>query len=254
MAWPADDSPCSTERLHALTEHLNLHPSLIMFDTETVRQFPIPNAQDGGIRVWIEAAMRRSMVYMGSQFFRHVTGVRSESSGLNPARVNTHCSAGHCEYFNILVVLEGHSDTSTALVFEDIAITVKDGLDALGCTARIVYCANLATDSCFAEEEQVLVLAAHNLASYFTPQGTLAVLEGNLLPQDAGEISHQERNVRTVEQVLRYHTFVSPFCPSTLGCGAVFPRIIGCWSNLTLYTPPSLHTPLERFLRGAGTV
>ncbi|CAM9132717.1 unnamed protein product, partial [Scytosiphon promiscuus] len=86
--------------------------------------------------------------------------------------------------FNILVVLEGPSDHTTALVFQDIAQIVRGGLQDLGHPARVVYCTNLVVDRCFVEGDRLIVLAPHNLASY-SLDGRSAVLELQLLPPDA---------------------------------------------------------------------
>lgn len=88
---------------------------------------------------------------------------------------------------DLVVVPEGPSDQTTALVFRDIAETVQDGLHNLGHPSRIVYCTNLVTDHCFAKGGSFIILAPHNLASYFTGDGGLAVLEKQLLPPDAGD-------------------------------------------------------------------
>ncbi|CAN0235606.1 unnamed protein product, partial [Hapterophycus canaliculatus] len=68
--------------------------------------------------------------------------------------------------FNIIVVVEGPSDHTTALVFHDIAQIVQGGLHNLGYPSRVVYCTNLVADRCFVEGERLIVLAPHNLASY----------------------------------------------------------------------------------------
>ncbi|CAN0396281.1 unnamed protein product [Ectocarpus sp. 8 AP-2014] len=86
---------------------------------------------------------------------------------------------------DVVVVLEGPSDQTTALVFRDIAETVQDGLQNLGHPSTIVYCTNLVADHCFAKGGKFIILAPHNLASYFTGGGGLAVLEKQLLPPDA---------------------------------------------------------------------
>lgn len=88
----------------------------------------------------------------------------------------------------MLVVLEGPSDHTTGLVFRDIADTVQDGLQRLGHPSRIVYCTNIAVDNCFVEGGKLVVLAAHNLASFVTADGRSAVLEKKLLPPEAGGI------------------------------------------------------------------
>lgn len=88
----------------------------------------------------------------------------------------------------MLVVLEGPSDHATALVFRDIADTVQDGLHRLGHPSRIVYCTNLAVDDCVVEGGKLIVLAAHNLASFVTADGRSAVLDMKLLPPEAGGV------------------------------------------------------------------
>lgn len=87
---------------------------------------------------------------------------------------------------DVVVVLEGPSDHATAPTFRDIAETVQDGLHGLGHPSTIVYCVNIAFEGCFAEGGKVIVLAAHNLASFFTQEEESAVLERKLLPPDAG--------------------------------------------------------------------
>lgn len=100
---------------------------------------------------------------------------RSHSGSLSPTNPQ----------FNVLVVLEGPSDHTTAVVFQDIAHTVQGGLHTLGYSSRVVYCANLVVDGCFVDGERLIVLAPHNLASYDL-DGRSAVLERQLLPPDAG--------------------------------------------------------------------
>lgn len=87
---------------------------------------------------------------------------------------------------DVLVVLEGPSDDATALVFRDIADTVQDGLHHLGHPSTIVYCTNIAVDVCFVDGRKLIVLAAHNLASFVNTDGRSAVLENKLLPPEAG--------------------------------------------------------------------
>lgn len=94
---------------------------------------------------------------------------------------------------DVLVVLEGQHDQTTAPVFRDIADTVQDGLHRLGHPSKMVYCTNLATDECAAEGEKVIVLAAHNLASYVTVDVKSAVLDRRLLPSEAGVFSYVDR-------------------------------------------------------------
>lgn len=88
----------------------------------------------------------------------------------------------------MLVVLEGPSDHVTAPTFRDIAETVQDGLHGLGHPSNIVYCKNIAFDGCLVEGGKVVVLAAHNLASFLTEDGEPAVLEWKLLPPDTGKV------------------------------------------------------------------
>lgn len=109
---------------------------------------------------------------------------------------------------DVVVVPEGRSDQTTALVFCDIAETVQDGLQDLGHPSRIVYCTNLVTDHCFAKGGKFIILAPHNLASYFTGDGGLAVLEKQLLPPDAGDatLCFQERERETHRQRQRERT------------------------------------------------
>lgn len=89
----------------------------------------------------------------------------------------------------MLIVLEGPSDRATALTFRDIAETVQDGLHGLGHPSRIIYCTHIAYDDCVVARGKLIVLAAHNLASFFTAEGESAVLELNLLPPDAGKFT-----------------------------------------------------------------
>lgn len=84
-------------------------------------------------------------------------------------------------------MLEGPSDDKTASTFRDIAETVQDGLHGLGHPSRVVYCTNIAVDTCVDDGGKVIVLAAHNLASFLTAEGDSAVLKLELLPSDAGE-------------------------------------------------------------------
>ncbi|CAM9895342.1 unnamed protein product, partial [Sphacelaria rigidula] len=89
------------------------------------------------------------------------------------------------ERFNVLVLLEGGDDATTALVFKDIAEIVLGGLQSLGYETRTVYCANLLEETCFTNEEIVIVLASHVLARYLTANETLVAMERNLVPTDA---------------------------------------------------------------------
>lgn len=89
---------------------------------------------------------------------------------------------------DVLVVLEGPSDRVTAPTFRDIAETVQNGLHGLGHPSTIVYCANIAFDDCVAGGGKVIVLAAHNLASFSTMEGESVVLKWKLLPPDAGKV------------------------------------------------------------------
>lgn len=89
---------------------------------------------------------------------------------------------------DVLVVLEGPSDRTTGPTFRDIAETVQDGLHGLGHPSAIVYCAIIAFDGCIVEGAKVIVIAAHNLASFLTMEGESMVLERELLPPDAGKV------------------------------------------------------------------
>lgn len=162
------------------------YPSLVMFDTETVVRLGLPSVQESGMMTWIDSARIQSTVYIGTVAGHRKPDSPPETSKLPPLSRSTLPSTCS-DKFNVLVVLEGRTDDVTAAVFSDIADIVQDGLDFLGYESRIVYCVNLATGDCFMKDEKVIVLAAHSLASYFTQRGTLAVLEGNLLPSDAGE-------------------------------------------------------------------
>lgn len=75
----------------------------------------------------------------------------------------------------------------TAPVFRDIADTVQDGLHRLGHPSTIIYCTNIAFDNCVGNRRRLIVLAAHNLASFVTADGRSGVLEKNILPPGAGE-------------------------------------------------------------------
>lgn len=93
---------------------------------------------------------------------------------------------------DVVVVLEGRSDRVTGPTFRDIAETVQDGLHGLGHPSTIVYCANIAFGGCIAEGAKVIILAAHNLASFLvtTREGDeLVVLKRKILPPDAGEVA-----------------------------------------------------------------
>lgn len=154
------------------------YPVLIMVDTAIVDHFGVPKEGD--------ASLKESAAYVGRRPRRGIADVDKE----RPAGVSSNKPTFEREapaHFKVLIVLEGSTDTTTALVFADIADTVHDGLSELGHTTKTVYCVNLATDNCFDEAEHLIVLAPHNLASYFTLEGKLAVLEGNMLPSDAGE-------------------------------------------------------------------
>lgn len=166
--------------------HRCQYPSLVMFDTETVVRLGLPSVQESGMRTWIDSARIQSMVYIGTLRGHRVPDSPPETSKFLP--LSRPILPSTCiDKFNVLVVLEGDTDDVTAAVFSDIADIVQDGLDSLGYESRIVYCVNLATGDCFMKDEKVIVLAAHSLASYSTQRGTLAVLEGDLLPSDAGE-------------------------------------------------------------------
>lgn len=166
---------------------LGAYPSLVLFSSETIVWHGLPNTNDGGIMAWVDAARRRSTLYVGNRRDNKLSGgpvvTSTVSSRLPPPSTQL-------LRFNILVVLGGRDDATTALVFKDIANIVDDGLQSLGHSSRIVYCTNLATDRCFDEGELVIVLAPQNLAAYISTHGTLAALEGRLLPRDAGEVNY----------------------------------------------------------------
>lgn len=167
------------------TQHLYQYPSLIVFDSETISRLELPSEKGGGMVTWIQAVGAQSMLYVGNQVYQKVEGTIAEESRTISLKIPL-LPTKHSVRFNILVVLQGQGDKNTGLMFSDIANIVHEGLRALGKLSRIVYCVNLATDACFLEGEQLIVLAAHNLAIYFTLEGALAVLEGNLLPPDSG--------------------------------------------------------------------
>lgn len=162
------------------------YPSLIMFDLGTVNELGLPNENHGGMRAWIDAARKLSMIYVGGATYpgRAIDSVPMEASAITPL---SGPALPYSVRMNVLVVLDGHNDKTTGPTFRDIADIVRDGLRNLGYPSRVVYCANLATDACFVSGEQLIVLAAHNLANYITLEGALAVLERNLIPSDASE-------------------------------------------------------------------
>lgn len=166
------------------------HPSLLMFDTETIARIGLPNATNGGTTEWLAGAKRHSMLYIGSARLESASDTPSEMP--IPRRWLTAPSTRSAR-FNVLVLLEGREDATTGLVFKDIADIVHDGLQSLGHESRIVYCANLVVDNCFMEGEIVVVLAPHILARYFTEHGTLAATERHLVPSDAGDTHFSTR-------------------------------------------------------------
>lgn len=160
-------------------------PSLLMFSSETVVRIGLPDANDGGIMSWIDTAWYESLLYTGHRLTtEHYLPI---TQGEVPHRLIASNHSSTRPRFNVLVILEGSNDSVTAHIFQDVANIVKHGIDSLGYQARITFCANLATDYCFDEEEHLIALAAHNLASFFSSDGLLAVLQGNLLPRRAGE-------------------------------------------------------------------
>lgn len=179
--------------------HRCQYPSLVMFDTETVVRLGLPSVLENGMTTWIDAARVLSMIYVGTLRKYQVLDSPPETSKTLPLSRPTLPSTCS-DKFNVLVVLEGHVDNTTAAVFSDVADIIHHGLESLGYESRIVYCVDLATGDCFMQDEKVIVLAAHFLASYFTGRGTLAVLEGNLLPSDAGEAAAIATQSRS-----RYH-------------------------------------------------
>ena len=114
---------------------------------------------------------------------------------------------------DVLVVLEGPTDDTTSLTFRDIAETVQDGLHGLGHPSRAIYCTNIALDNCLDEGGKVIVLAAHNLASFLTADGDSAVLKWKLLPPDAGKYSGwvyiQERSRCVSHRLQKYSSHTS---------------------------------------------
>lgn len=203
------------------------HPSLIMFDTETVNRLGLPSENGDGIGTWIEAAMDLSKIYVGSRGDFQEVDEYSDISTITPLSGITFPPLNNTR-IDVLVVLAGPIDTMTAPIFGDIANTVQDGLRTLGHPSRVIYCSNLATDGCFAQGQQLIVLAAHNLASYFTSEGALAVLEMNLLPPEAGK-SHCASRILVGSNLLDYCCvsdvcFLLPPCfcklerPSSIRC------------------------------------
>ena len=180
------DATCT--ELHGDIGHHCHHPLLIMFDSSTVNKLGLPNEKHGGTRAWIDAARKMSMVYQGSALHPRgaINSVPKQRSVTAPL-LGPAFPFSHSMRMNVLVVLEGHDDKVTGRIFQDIADIVRDGLRNLGHPTRVVYCANLATEACFVSGEQLIVLAAHNLANYVTLEGALAVLEMNLIPSDASE-------------------------------------------------------------------
>ncbi|CAM9274393.1 unnamed protein product, partial [Discosporangium mesarthrocarpum] len=87
--------------------------------------------------------------------------------------------------FVVLVILQGPEDKTTQPVFRDIAEVIDYGLRSLGLQSKIVYCRNLLTDQCFTEGNKIIVVAAHNLISFVTAEGQLAVLSHKVLPSNA---------------------------------------------------------------------
>lgn len=164
------------------------YPPLVMFDSRTVSELGLPNEERGGMRAWIDAATNLSMIYVAGATHSGRTidsNVRMRASAITP--LSSPVPSSRSVPMNVLVLLEGQNDKTTAPIFRDIADTVQDGLRNLGHPTRVVYCANLATDSCFVSGEQLIILAAHNLANYVTSEGALAVLEKKLIPSDASE-------------------------------------------------------------------
>lgn len=156
----------------------------MMFNTETIARIGLPNANNC-ITEWLAGAERHSVLYIGNRRLENASDRPSEMP--IPRRwVTPPSNRSTC--FTVLVLLEGRDDATTGLVFKDIADIVHDGLQSLGHESRIVYCANLVVDNCFREEEFVVVLAPHILASYFTEHGTLAAVGRHLVPPHAGNI------------------------------------------------------------------
>lgn len=180
------DDVCT--ELHEDIVHHYQTPSLIMFDSGTVNKLGLPSEKHGGTRAWIDAATKLSMVYVGRVLHPEgaINSVPMQRSATMPS-TGPALPLPHSMRMNVLVVLEGHSDKMTGPIFQDIADIVRDGLRNLGHPTRVVYCANLATEACFVSGEQLIVLAAHNLANYVTLEGALAVPEMNLIPSDASE-------------------------------------------------------------------
>lgn len=145
----------------------------------------LPTPENGGVTEWVHRASRNSTLYVGSERVENTSDTSSEAP-ITQRQLAT-APPTRSERFNVLVLLEGSKDAATALVFKDIAEIVHDGLQSLGHETRIVYCKNLSEESCFTDEEIVVVLAPHVLASYFTTQGGLVAMERNLVPADAGD-------------------------------------------------------------------
>lgn len=153
--------------------------------------------------LWIGAYRRAHFVCICTLMYMPQQSQTTHSGSLSSSNLQ----------FNILVVLEGSSDHTTALVFQDIAQIVRGGLHSLGYPSRVVYCANLVVDRCFVEGESLIVLAPHNLASYDLG-GRSAVLEKQLLPPDAGEVdlllAPQEQEVDGIRRNPKRSKFRDP--------------------------------------------
>ena len=186
IAMAPGDATC-TESQEGIVPYCS-YPSLVMFDSGTVSELGLPNEKHGGMGAWIDAATKMSMIYVAGATYPRRTidsSVRMRASAITP--LSGPVPSSHSVRMNVLVVLEGRNDKITGPIFRDIADIVRDGLRNLGHPTRVVYCANLATDGCFASGEQLIVLAAHNLANYVTLEGALAVLETKLIPPNASE-------------------------------------------------------------------
>lgn len=186
LAMVPGDATCTV--LQEDTVHYCQYPSLIMFDSSTVNKLGLPDEKHGGMRAWIDAATKLSMVYVGSAVYpgRAINSIPARASAVTPLSGPV-LSLSLSVRMNVLVVLEGQDDKVTGPIFRDIADIVRDGLRNLGHPTRVVYCANLVTDACFVSGERLIVLAAHNLANYVTLEGVLAVLERSLIPSDSSE-------------------------------------------------------------------
>lgn len=218
------------------------YASLVMFDSRTVSELGLPSEKHGGMRAWIDAATKLSMIYVGGATYpgRAIDSVPMQASAITPMSGPV-LPFSYSVRMNVLVVLEGQNDKTTGPIFRDIAGIVRDGLRNLGHPTRVVYCANLVTDACFVSGEQVIVLAPHNLANYVTLEGALVVLERKLIPSDASESNCIFLSPMIIYGQSFYTAVITPLACYQVQCNAEIFR------ELTLNTP----TPLFSGVLGA---